>query len=134
MQKTILIADDSESCRELLRVILCRGGCNVVEARDGEEALKQALAILPAAVILDLNMPRLDGYAVVALLREAPSFVSIPIIALSAAASLTDETRLTRAGFTAFLDKPIAPAKLRTCISKLLDIHGPACDSRHNPA
>lgn len=121
LTKTILIADDSDSSRDLLKMILLRAGCGVVEARDGEEALRKASLLCPDALILDLNMPCLDGYSVASQLRRVPFFADIPIIALSAAVSESNEARLREAGFTIFLEKPIAPAKLRGCIAELLN-------------
>lgn len=117
----ILIADDSESSRDLLRVILQRCGCHVIEACDGVEALHQAANCCPDLFILDLNMPRLDGYAVAFELRKAPAFKESPILALSAGLSEIDSVRLRQAGFSMFIAKPISPAKLRACIDELLD-------------
>jgi len=122
-QRIVLVADDSESSRDLLRIILQRAGCSVVEARDGQEALDQAWACSPNMLILDLNMPGPDGYEVARRLREMPAFASTPILALSAAASEANEARLTEAGFSMFVEKPIAPAKLRACIGQLLSGH-----------
>jgi two-component system chemotaxis response regulator CheY len=118
----ILIADDSESSRDLLRFILQRFGCEVLEARDGQEALKLATFSNPDLLILDLNMPVLDGYSVASELRKLPAFATTPILALSAGPSETDVERLKEAGFSLFLKKPIAPATLRACIAQHLDV------------
>jgi len=118
--KRILIADDSESSRDLLRYILERTGCEVIEAKDGPEALRQASATEPDLLILDLNMPGLDGYAVASELRKFPAFVQTPIVALSAGVSDVDEAKLATAGFSIFLPKPIPPAKVRECVAILL--------------
>lgn len=117
----ILIADDSASSRDLLRFILQRFGCEVIEARDGQEAVELARASKPDLVILDLNMPVLDGYAAASELRKLPAFAMTPILALSAGASGRDVERLREAGFSLFLKKPVAPAKLRACIAEHLD-------------
>lgn len=119
-RKQVLIADDSQSSRDLLRFIVERSGCSVVEARDGEEALALALEFPPDLFILDLNMPRLDGYSLASELRKQQAFVQTPIIALSAGVTQTDSVRITEAGFSAFLSKPVPPAGLRKCISELL--------------
>lgn len=117
----ILIADDSESSRDLLRFILERAGCEVTEACDGEEVLQRAFTMNLDLFVLDLNMPRRDGYQVAAELRRCPAFASTPIVALSAEMSLMDEDRMGEAGFSMFLSKPISPARLRECIASLLD-------------
>ncbi|HEV2576286.1 MAG TPA: response regulator [Acidobacteriaceae bacterium] len=116
----MLIADDSQSSRDLLRFILERSGCDVIEAQDGEQALALALEFTPDLFILDLNMPRLDGYSVAAELRKQPAFTQTPILALSAGVTQTDPARIKESGFSAFLSKPIPPAGLRNCISRLL--------------
>lgn len=116
----VLIADDSGSSRDLLRIILQRSGCHVIEACDGAEALLKAAHCRPDLFILDLNMPRLDGYAVASELRRSPAFKQTPILALSAGLSQADADRLKLSGFSMFVGKPISPAKLRSCIEELL--------------
>jgi chemosensory pili system protein ChpA (sensor histidine kinase/response regulator) len=116
----VLIADDSQSSRDLLRFILERSGCDVIEAQDGEQAFALALEFTPDLFILDLNMPRLDGYSLAIALRKHPAFMQTPIVALSAGVTQTDSVRVAQAGFSAFLSKPIPPAGLRKCISDLL--------------
>lgn len=119
-RKQVLIADDSQSSRDLLRFILERSGCDVIEAQDGEQALALAMERIPDLFILDLNMPLIDGYSVASKLRKHLAFIETPIVALSAGVTQTDSVRITEAGFSAFLSKPIPPAVLRRCISKLL--------------
>jgi CheY-like chemotaxis protein len=119
-RKQVLIADDSQSSRDLLRFILERSGCDVIEAQDGEQAFALGLEFTPDLFILDLNMPRLDGYSLASELRKRTAFIQTPIVALSAGVTQTDPVRITQAGFSAFLSKPIPPAGLRKCISELL--------------
>lgn len=116
----ILIADDSESSRDLLRYILERTGCEVIEAKDGEEAPTRASSIVPDLLILDLNMPGMDGYSVASELRKLPAFAQTPIIALSAGVSHVDPAKLAASGFSTFLPKPIPPAKVRECVAMFL--------------
>jgi CheY-like chemotaxis protein len=119
-RKRVLIADDSQSSLDLLRFIVERSGCDVIEAQDGKQALMLALEYDPDLLVLDLNMPEVDGYCVASELRKQPAFTQTPIVALSAGISQTDSIRITEAGFSAFLSKPIPPAALRKCISELL--------------
>ena len=116
----MLVADDSESSRDLLRFILERSGCKVIAAQDGEEALSLALNLFPDLLIIDLNMPLRDGYSVTSALRGLPAFARTPIIALSAGAAQTDRVNIAAAGFSMFLPKPVPPAQLRSCITKFL--------------
>jgi len=116
----ILIADDKASSRELLRSILEACGHTVAEAEDGEEVLAKVESFTPDLVILDLQMPRLDGYATAAALRRMPALAQMPIIALTAAATQTAPERIKEAGFSAYLVKPIRPAELRQQVTRIL--------------
>ena len=118
--KRILIADDAASARDLVRSALSRSGYEFSEAADGEEALLCAATVLPDLVILDLQMPKLDGCGVASKLRLMPSFEDTPILALSAGLSQTDPAILTQAGFSHCLAKPLSPSKLRSIITDML--------------
>jgi two-component system chemotaxis response regulator CheY len=120
MTKRILIADDSLSGRELLRSILEGCGYEVVDAEDGRQALERASVFEPHLVILDLQMPKLDGCATAKALRDIPAFAHTPILALTAAQSDSIPDQLANAGFTGYLVKPIGPARLRQCVAGLL--------------
>jgi len=117
----ILIADDRPSSRELLRTVLERAGYAVVEAEDGEEALAHARSGEPSLILLDLQMPRLDGYAVLEQLRSDERLRSIPVLALTASAMRGDRERILAAGFTDYLAKPAGPELLRDTVARLLN-------------
>lgn len=116
----ILIADDTPTSRELLRSILESSRYNVIEAENGEEALEKAALFKPDLVILDLQMPKLDGCPAAAALRRVPAFKEMPIVALTAASPGVVPGRVAEAGFSRYLVKPIGPARLRKCIRSLL--------------
>jgi two-component system chemotaxis response regulator CheY len=116
----ILIADDDTSSRELLRAILESSGYEVVEAADGVEAMERAADFPPDLVILDIQMPKMDGLAAAQALRKIPSFEKTPIIALTASTKGVLSEDISMAGFTSYLVKPIGPAQLRQHISDLL--------------
>lgn len=116
----ILIADDSISSRELLRSILESCGYEVFEAEDGERAIGRAYLYKPDLIILDLNMPKLDGSAVARQMRQSIRFESTPIIALTAAVSDWAPQQIAEAGFSGYLTKPISPASLRHFIKGIL--------------
>lgn len=116
----ILIADDRPSSRELLRVILERTGYDVIEAEDGEAALAQVHKFNPDLVLLDLQMPRLDGYGVLRRLRDEERFRDLPVLALTASAMRGDREKIMEAGFTDYLSKPAGPELLRETVAKLL--------------
>lgn len=119
--RRVLIADDSASSRDLLRSILEASQYAVAEANDGEQVLEIVDAFNPHLVILDLQMPRLDGYATATILKKKPSLQRTPIIALTAAVTQTAPDRIAEAGFSAYLVKPIRPSSLRECVARLLE-------------
>lgn len=120
LTKRVLIADDSVSGRELLKSILDGCGYEVIEAEDGEQVLEKASIFEPHLIILDLQMPKLDGYSTVIAMRKLPAFTATPIIALTATAPEALSERIADAGFTQYLLKPIAPGRLRQCVASLL--------------
>lgn len=122
-KRRILIADDRASSRELLRLILERAGYEVLEAQDGVQALERARQGSPDLILLDLQMPRLDGYGALAELRQDPRFARAPILALTASAMRGDREKILAAGFTDYLSKPAGPELLRETVAKLLENH-----------
>jgi CheY-like chemotaxis protein len=119
--KRILIADDAASARDLVRSILVRSGYEIFEAEDGEDAVTCATRLQPDLVILDLQMPKLDGCSVASRLRSILSFQATPILALSAGISLVEPAILTQAGFSRCLAKPISPSRLRSAVGEMLN-------------
>ncbi|MDZ7578543.1 MAG: response regulator [Candidatus Nanopelagicales bacterium] len=117
---TVLVVDDEPSVRSLLRDVLELDGYDVIEAADGEEALRQIARSLPDFVILDIMMPGMSGLDVLRRLRVEHTVTDLPIMLLTAATD--DET--TWAGWTAgasvFIPKPFDPGRLLDWIEKLL--------------
>jgi len=118
--RTILVADDTEDGRELVKTVLEGSGYQVFEARDGVEALASARAHCPDLIILDLHMPGLDGFGVIQELRREKAFAATPIVALTASAMMGDKERATAVGFTGYITKPIRLADLRREVERLL--------------
>jgi len=119
LRRVILIVDDKQSSRDLLRAIL-DDKYLVLEASDGEEALSMAFEAIPQLVILDIHMPKRDGFGVVRELRKDPTLQDVPIMALTASASLDEKDRIMNSGFDACFVKPIGPTKLRDAVAALL--------------
>jgi len=119
LRRVVLIADDKQSSRDLLRAIL-DDEYLVVEASNGEEALSIAFESTPHLVILDIHMPKRDGFGVVKELRKDAALQDVPIMALTASATLDEKDRIINSGFDACLVKPIGPAKLREAVAALL--------------
>ena len=118
--KKVLIADDKATSRELVRTVLEKCGYTVFEAGDGVEALQLAQESSPDLIILDLHMPRLDGFGVVQALRREDRFAETPVMALTASAMQGDRERALAAGFTGYISKPIPLGTLRSEVERLL--------------
>jgi CheY-like chemotaxis protein len=118
--KKVLVADDRETGRELVRTVLENAGYQVIEASDGTEAVAQARQFRPDLIILDIHMPGLDGFQVIEVLRREEGFAAIPIIALTASAMMGDRERAMEAGFTGYITKPIRLDALRAEVERLL--------------
>ena len=110
--KRILIAEDNAVNRELLRELLEARGYTVEEACNGQEALAMIAQSKPDALLLDLNMPVLDGFATVRKIREDPALASLPVLAVTAYAMRGDREKTLEAGFDEYLSKPISSAVL----------------------
>ena len=109
---TILVADDEEDLRELVSYRLSRSGYEVVEAVDGQEALELATERTPDLMVLDVMMPRLDGYELTRRVREQDSLRSVPVILLTARSQETDVSRGFDVGADDYLRKPFNPDEL----------------------
>lgn len=118
--KKVLVADDKASSRELIRVVLERSGYDVSEASDGREALEQARQQQPDLILLDLQMPQMDGFGVLEELKKDAAFSGKPIVALTAYAMQGDREKALEAGFTSYVTKPVNLAELRRHIASLL--------------
>lgn len=118
--KKILVADDKASSRELVRTVLEHSGYEVIEASDGAEAVEMAEANSPELILLDLQMPALDGFGVVGKLRANARFALTPIVALTASAMQGDREKALAAGFSGYITKPIRLTSLRSEVERLL--------------
>jgi two-component system, cell cycle response regulator DivK len=114
--KKILVAEDNPVNRELIREILSDGEYEVIEACDGQEALDRIAEMRPDLVLLDIQMPVLDGYAVLRRLRDNPPSPAPRVIALTAYAMQGDRERALAAGFDDYVTKPI---DLKTLTGKI---------------
>jgi type II secretory ATPase GspE/PulE/Tfp pilus assembly ATPase PilB-like protein len=118
--RSVLLVEDEEPLRRVLRDLLERDGFVVHEAADGVAALDEIDRAAPNIVVLDLNMPRLDGYAVLAQLRSRPATRSVPVIVLTAKGDEDSEVRVFEYGANEYLTKPFRPRALIARIRALL--------------
>jgi CheY-like chemotaxis protein len=119
-EKKILICDDDPAILRVIQVNLEVEGYDVVTAHHGEEALEQAHAEHPDLIILDIMMPRLDGYETCERLKAADDTREIPIIFLSAKAQASDIARGKSYGVDEYLTKPFDPTDLIDVVERLL--------------
>ena len=116
----VLVADDNPVSRELIREVLGSDDCQVLEAADGKEALERARLTHPDVVLLDVQMPVMDGFSVLHQLRQDPRCASLPVAAITAYAMRGDRERALAAGFDDYITKPIHPAGIRNSVERLL--------------
>ncbi len=121
----VLIVDDNRASRDLVRAILKCFPYEIVEATQGQEALDQIRKERPDLVLLDIDMPVLDGFGVVRHIRQDSGFAHLPIIAVTAYAMEGDREKALAAGFTAYVTKPVRPEGLRRQVRLLLGGHLP---------
>jgi DNA-binding response OmpR family regulator len=119
-QPVILAADDDEDILQLVAFRLGRSGYRVLQARDGEEAVALALEHEPDLAVLDVGMPKLDGFEVVRRLRAHEATKGMPIIMLTARAQDTDVEEGFDAGANDYLRKPFSPQELKARVQSML--------------
>jgi two-component system, OmpR family, phosphate regulon response regulator PhoB len=117
---TILIVDDEPSILDLVRFTLEDADVRVVEASDGAEALLLARRVKPDLVLLDVQMPRLNGLEVCRQLRLEPALTRTPIVMLTAAGQEADRARGREAGADEYLTKPFSPLALLALVEALV--------------
>jgi two-component system, cell cycle response regulator DivK len=105
----ILLIEDNEQNRYLVTFLLEKQGYEVVAAPDGLAGIELASKELPALILLDIQLPRMDGYAVARALRENSSLARMPIVAVTSYAMLGDREKALAAGCDGYLEKPINP-------------------------
>ena len=120
MKKLILIADDDAKHLTLLTDVLQAEGHTVVAAENGERAIELARSERPNLMILDVQMPLLDGFSAIKALKAVHETRSIPAIAITALAMDGDRERLLAAGFDGYLSKPISIRELRVEVNRQL--------------
>jgi two-component system cell cycle response regulator DivK len=120
----ILIVEDNPRNLKLARDVLAHHGFRTLEAADAEEGLRLARAEHPALILMDVQLPGMDGLAALERLRRDPDTAGIPVIALTAFAMRSDRERFLAAGFDGYLEKPIDVAAFPGQVAALLDDAG----------
>ncbi|MDQ4149035.1 MAG: response regulator [Actinomycetota bacterium] len=121
MTKTILVVDDEPVIIELLQVNLNLEGYDVITAANGREALEKAAENTPDLIILDIMMPKMDGWTARAELLKDPATAGVPVIFLTARAQQADLKRGQESKVAAYITKPFEPAELLSIIRQIFD-------------
>jgi two-component system cell cycle response regulator DivK len=119
--QTVLLVEDTEDNRFMMRRLLEMTGYRVIEAMNGEEAVKLAKAESPHLILMDLSLPVIDGLAATRLIRKLPELESTPIIAVSAHDTSDFQSEAIEAGCSTYVTKPIDFNELEQLIAKLLN-------------
>jgi two-component system cell cycle response regulator DivK len=109
MSDTLLIIEDNEQNFYMMRFLLEKNGFTVIGAENGREGIEMALRHQPRAILLDIQLPEMDGYAVAAALKKHAELDDVPIIAVTSYAMVGDRERILAAGATGYIEKPIDP-------------------------
>lgn len=119
--KHILVVDDNPSSRELVKFALEREPeYEIEEAADGYDALSRIRDFLPDLILMDIQMPDMDGYEALRQIRAYPACKLVPVVAITAFAMLDDRQKAFEAGFDGYFAKPINITALRTQVDSLL--------------
>lgn len=118
--RTILVAENEATNRQLMEQILRFAGYETLTATNGREALDVLQTSRADLILVDISMPVLDGFHMLALLREQPAYATVPVVAVTAHATDEDRQRALRSGFTEYLTKPFRPRDLLALVEHLL--------------
>lgn len=122
MPKKILVVDDERHIVRLCEVNLQRAGYEVETAFDGQEALEKVEAETPDLIVLDVMMPKMDGFEVLKKLKGEPTTAALPVLMLTARPALADAPRAGGSISAAWLTKPFSPPDLLQCVREMLGL------------
>jgi two-component system, cell cycle response regulator DivK len=120
MKKRILVAEDHEDNRQILRDLLASGGFDMIEARDGGQAVATAEMSHPDLILMDIQLPVIDGYEATRRIKAQPSLKAIPIIMVTSYALSGDEEKARQAGGDDYIEKPFSPRHLLAKIRRYI--------------
>ena len=121
MTKRILVVEDTEDNRRILRDLLTAAGYDLIEAVDGESGVAMAGAEKPDLILMDIQLPQIDGYEATRRIKADPALRHIPIVAVTSYALSGDEEKTRAAGCNGYIAKPFSPRQL---LSKVREFVG----------
>jgi Response regulator containing a CheY-like receiver domain and an HD-GYP domain len=110
MGKKILVIEDNEQNMYFMHFLLESNGYSVIEALNGQVGIQKAIDEHPDVILLDIQLPEMDGYQIAKIIRKTPDIDTIPIIAVTSYAMAGDREKILAAGATDYIEKPINPA------------------------
>ena len=122
MSKCILVVEDQEDNRRIMRDLLVNAGYELIEADSGEEALTAVEKRRPDLILMDIQLPVIDGYEATRRIRSNPDFTAIPIIAVTSYALAGDEAKALAAGCNEYVTKPFSPRALLAKVQELAPV------------
>jgi two-component system cell cycle response regulator DivK len=125
MSKRILVIEDQEDNRKILRDLLTSADFEVFEAKDGEEGVAAAAAQRPDLILMDIQLPLLDGYEATRRIKADPALRAIPIIVITSYALSGDDDKARAAGCDAYFSKPFSPRQLLAKVREYLSPPAP---------
>lgn len=120
MTKRILVVEDTEDNRQIIRDLLTSFGYELIEAVDGAEGVALAESQRPDLILMDIQLPVLDGYEATRRIRAMPQLAHVPIIAVTSYALSGDEARTREAGCNGYVAKPFSPRQLLAKVREFL--------------
>ena len=120
MSKCILVVEDQEDNRRILRDLLGNAGYELVEVESGEEAVTAVGAHRPDLILMDIQLPVMDGYEAARRIKSDPDMKAVPIIAVTSYALAGDEAKARAAGCNAYVSKPFSPRALLAKVREFL--------------
>jgi CheY-like chemotaxis protein len=119
--KKVLVVDDEKFVRELIRIKLGRCGLTVTEATNGLEAVEMALALKPDIILMDVMMPRMNGFEACEKIKSDPATAGIPVVMLTARGEEANHEMGFSLGATDYMSKPFSPQKLAELVIEILE-------------
>jgi two-component system cell cycle response regulator DivK len=119
--RRILIVEDTEDNRRIMRDLLSNAGFDIVEAHDGQAAVAAAANYVPDLILMDIQLPVLNGYEAIRRIKADPKLQAIPIVAVTSYALTGDKESARAAGCDRYVAKPFSPRQLLATIRELLE-------------
>jgi two-component system cell cycle response regulator DivK len=120
MTKRILVVEDQEDNRRIIRDLLMNAGYELIEATDGAAGVRQAETERPDLILMDIQLPVLDGHEATRRIKQNAALRAIPIVVVTSYALSGDDAKATAAGADAYVAKPFSPRQLLATIRKFL--------------